>query len=812
MENISQNHQVPKEKELDYFIIVQLLRMRWYIFALAIFASMAVAYMYLRYSTPVYSVSARVFIKDESNGALGGKKFLEGMELTDSYSNLQNEMIFLTSGTVVQKTLDNLNFDYSYFSVGSIKDAEMYKSSFFKIQPDSLTPQLVNAFIYIIPQTDSTFRLKVKLENTLWYDLTNDSLYQNSKPIYVDTIYTYNKTIHIEDSKFVVKSTYNKPQFGKEYYFFLSDKYSLLRQWKNAAIVSLINKDASIVQIESQGTNPQKSVDFINMLSRVYVQKGLDEKNQIALNTINFIDLQLGIIKDSLNVVENDLLSFRKKNKVMNISYEAELDYTKLKDLETERATLQIRQKYFEYLMDYVFSVKDYSALVVPSILDIDDQTLNKLIGELVSLVNEREALMKNNPSTKNPFLQNIDSKIKITKDALYENLVSLNKTSNITLRELTKNIDRLQAGLNKLPATERDFLNIERKFNVNDGIYNYLLEKREEASIAHATNKPDNSIIDSATIYDAMQIAPKGRMVYALAMVIGFFIPMIILLILHFFDNKIYTKEDIVIQTEVPFLGSIVHNNTGTEKMVFEKAKSSVAESFRSIKINLEFLNNKPSASYVIGVTSSFSGEGKTFVALNLAAIYAIGGKKVVLVSMDLRKPGIDKQLFKDKEAGLSNYLAGKVTLDKIIHKTDQHENLSFIPAGIIPPNPAELLSGNKMKELVAVLRTQFDIIILDNSPVGLVVDYMNIIKEVDTTVFIVRQGLTPKMSLDIINDIYYRENIKNVGVVLNDSKAVFQKYSYYGAYYYYGSNANYFEEEKPSFMKWIKSKVSKS
>jgi len=808
MENINNSSNQPAEREFDYFVIVLLLRKYWYIFISSFLLGILGVFLYLRNEVPVYSVSSKVFIKDNTNGPMGMGKFLDGMELVEPYSNLENEMIIIKSAKIIQKTLNKLNFNYSYFIKGNVKDYEYYPSAPIRIIPEITSPQLVNSKIFIMPIDEESYRLTLEKSNPYWYEMVSDTMYSTSQPIEIQRQYKYGETVEIQKARFqIVKDSVNKPQIDQEYYVVLKDRYSLMQKWRNSISIQPVNKESSIVEIYVTGVNYEQNVTFLNTLCQVYIQDGLDKKNQIALNTINFIDIQLGIVKDSLNTVENDLLKFRNKNKVMNITFEAEIDYEKLKMLESEKASLEIKQKYYEYLMKYVSSSTDLDGIVVPSILDINDVTLNKLITELVELVNDRETLMKNNPSKSNPFVQNLDSKIAVTKAGLIENLRNLNKSSEITMKELNKNIDKFQKNLNKLPSTEREFLTIERKFNVNDEIYNYLLEKREEASIAKATNTSDNYVVDLASIYDAAIISPKPKILYAISIVASFFIPMTLLLIMYFIDDKIYSKEDIAERTNIPNIGNVVHNLHATDKTVLLKPKSGIAESFRSIKINLSFINN-PVSSYVIGVTSSLSGEGKTFVSFNLASIYALSGKKVVLVSMDLRKPGIDKLLFKSQDKGLSNYLAGMVDSDSIIHKTEQHENLYFIPSGAVPPNPAELLNGNKIKELIKELRTKFDIIILDNSPVGLVADYLNIIDQVDSTLYIVRQGVTPKRALDGINDMYVKGNIKNVCLVLNDSITAYEKYSNYGTGYYYSeSHSGYFENELDK--KWYKPKT---
>ena len=806
--NFAENHQ---EKIIDFYKIYKIGQRRWYIFILSLMISLATVYVYLKYAVPVFSVSTKIFIKDKSSESLGSSgDIITGMNMFQPFRNLENEIFVMKSTGLVYKTIEQLPFDYSYFHIGSIKDVEAYPGNFFYVIPDSITPQFTNTKIYLKPLSQSTFEIRIEAKNAQLYNILTGVVAEGVSVTPESKTGKFGVPIVLGPSRFTVYRDTSLAIPGiteKGYYFIYKDKASLAREWRNIDI-SQINKKASILQVSVKGANVDKIVDFVNMLSRVYIQNGLDEKNQIASNTISFIDFQLRIIKDSLNVIENDLESFRTKNKVMNISSESAVDYETLKELESERAHLNIKQKYYQYLRDYTTSEKDYSALVVPSTLDINDPTLNRLIAELLTLVNEKQALMKNNPSSNNPFVTNLDSKIKYTKDALIENLNNLNRVSEITMRELNKDIAAIQASLGKLPVVEREFINIERKFNVNDDIYSYLLQKRAEASIAKASSTADNKVIDMATKYESQKISPNVKSLYIAAIFLGLIVPIIITLVLYYLDNKIYTKEEVEEYTKVPFLGSVVHNEENDGKNVLDSPKSGLSESFRSIKVNIEFLN-KHTTGLIIGVTSFVSGEGKTFVALNLASIYAIGGKKVVLVGMDLRKPRIDKEIFENKEAGLSNYLAGMKSMQEIIYPTTLNENLFFIPSGIIPPNPSELLSSKRMDGLLEYLKKNYDIIILDSPPVGLVVDYLNVVRNIDISLYIVRQGITVKQSLYIIDDFYRAGNMKNLGIVLNDAKRDYKNYYSYGMGYYYGQDNGYYgyaESSKNSIWKKIK------
>lgn len=801
----------PEEDEqlIDFYKLGHILKQYWYLFALTFTIALSTAYVYLKYTTAVYSVSAKVFIKDRSNVSSGAKGFLEGSQLFQPFSNVDNEMVVLKSRTLVEKTIRQLNFSIALYTKGKIRDVEVYPIEGLTIHADTVYPILVHQSIFIHPTGPETFELSIENPGVKYYHTSTQSLSADvlnatrvqgrwGKPVFLGkAVFTLWK-----DSTYIFQK--------QALYFQCSTPQHLVGYWQGALSVSLVDKDASIVSLQAQHPIVTKARDFVNALARTYIQQGLDEKNAIATNTVNFIDIQLQLIKDTLNIIENRLVDFRSRNKVMNLTYEGQLSYSKLKELESEKAKLAIRHTYFKYIKDYVHAEKDYAALVVPSTLDINDPNLNRLIAELVSLGNEKNTLMTSGQTNDNPYVKSLNNKIVYTKQALMESLDNLDKSTLLSLSELERNITAVQATLSRMPATEKEFMNIDRKFKVNDEIYNYLLEKRAEASIARASSTADNKIIDTAVNYESRKVAPNNRSVWVLAFVLAIILPLAFCVYVYFSDSKVYSKEDVEKYTSLPFMGSVLHAPEGTPQNIIDAPKSGLAESIRSLKINLDFFKPPAKEGKIIGLTSFVSGEGKTFLGVNLASLYAFSGQKVVLVGMDMRKPRIDKELFADKEFGLSNYLAGLVELDKIIVPSGRHDNFFYIPTGIIPPNPSELMGSERMKKLIQYVKANFDIILFDNPPIGLVVDYLQIIKEVDVTLFVLRQGYTDVAALKFIDELQRNQQLQHIGVVLNDVKKSYSKYYQYGTGYYYGGyNSGYYDmrEYKKTWWKfWLK------
>jgi capsular exopolysaccharide synthesis family protein len=440
--------------------------------------------------------------------------------------------------------------------------------------------------------------------------------------------------------------------------------------------------------------------------------------------------------------------------------------------------------------MDYI---NGNSIIVAPSTMGIEDPLLGKLVEELIKSTSERDKL-KLTTTASNPILEAWETKIDNLKKTLAENIKNIVSMSNISIKEIDKRTDLVLTELNKLPATEKNLINIERKFKVNDQIYTFLLQKRAESAISKASNVPDNKIIDKAKT--AVKVYPKTTLNYVIAFILGLLIPLIYLFVKDFLNNTIIEKADIEKITSFPIIGHTLHNDKESNTVVLDSPKSSIAESFRSVRTNLQFIA-KGAEKQTIMVTSTMVSEGKTFVSINLASIYALYGKKVLLMGFDLRKPKIYQDFSLTNNEGISSYLIGKSTLENIIQKS-YVPNLDIIMAGPIPPNPTELIASEKNDELFAKLKEMYDYIIIDTPPVGLITDAYLLMKYADANVYVTRQNFTnKKVFASIIGDIQKR-NIGKFNILVNDIRLDLNSTSYgygsgYGYGYGYGSGYGY-------------------
>jgi capsular exopolysaccharide synthesis family protein len=451
-----------------------------------------------------------------------------------------------------------------------------------------------------------------------------------------------------------------------------------------------------------------------------------------------------------------------------------------------EKNALSLQMQYHEYLKEYLTSRNESGLIVSPSVMGIADPLIIRLVEELSQLQLQQRQLgfvLKDDL----PATGLITGQVEQARAALLENVTNSINQISISMKDVESRILEVNRQLGRLPGTERRLIGIQRDFDLNSTVYNFLLEKRAEAGIAKASNISENKVIDEAEPYNAARIRPRTRQNYMFALILGLLLPAIAIIIIDLLNNKIIDKKDIERITRVPILGFISHSAYGTEIPVIGKPGSTLAESFRSIRTALKYLtpDDKP---VVIDVTSTVSGEGKTFVAVNLAAIISLLGRKTLLVGLDLRKPRIHKILGMDNAVGMSTFLSGNGKYEDIIRKTNI-ENLWFATAGPIPPNPAELIERNTMAEFLERARKQFDYIIIDTPPVAIVTDAMLLARLADTTLFVVRQRYTSKSTLNLVEEIYRSKEIKNAGIVVNDISMS----GYYGYGLRYGYTMGY-------------------
>lgn len=799
MESINSNKQ--ETSIFEPKIILRQILAHWYLFVIAIIIGYFASQLYIRYSQPIYSIKSSILIKDQK-GILNSSNFLKDLPLASSSSNLVNEMEIIKSFDLIKKAVVASDFYVSYFVQGVIKTGEIYKKTPFIVYLDTLS-QFQKPYgipFYFEFTSDSTYTIYLK--NSSSQNKLLDFFRKESS----ERIFEVQGSFGIPCKTQYFTITVQKTVFAQErysgdteFYFKINNIDNLVAEYSSKLKIETV-KGSTILGLSTTGTVPEKEIDFLNQLCNQYIQKGLDEKNQDLINTINFIDEQLLGISDSLKGAENQLERFRKSEKLVDIGELAQQAYEQVQKLEEEKAILLVKDKYYKYLYDYLNNNQDIRKLAAPSAVGIGDPLLTKLIDELYNLYSEQTSLGFS-AKEKNPSYNIIELKIQNTKKALVENLKSLLDGSRIALNDNAERLQNAEALLKDLPSKERNLIKIKRKYNLNDNIYNYLLEKRTEASIAKAANTPDNKVINKPMLTGV--VFPNTSKIKRNAIMLAIFIPFGIVLLRIYLNDTISSKDVIIQKTNIPIIGTIGNYKGVSESPLVDEPKSRFSESIRSLRVSMQYIAAHK-ANKVIGVTSSVSGEGKTFFATNLGTSIALSGAKVVLLGADLRKPKLHANFNVLNDNGLSSYLINKSSIEDIIHPT-QIENLDLIPSGPVPPNPTELLESKKIEELIEALSIRYEYIIIDAPPFGLVADYYILSKFTHINLYLLRQNYSKLNFISNLNSIAKDKKLNNLFIVFNDVKYE-QEYGY-GYNYGYG----YYEEKKPGKVAKVKGLLKK-
>ncbi len=761
-------------EDLDFKRYISLFISNWYWFAIALLIALSIAYGINRWSEQLYTVSSSLLIKDDQTGAL--TDIFSGSAGFRSQQNLNNEIGILQSFSLNYRVMQELpEFSVIYTSVGkrNIAETRLYKSAPFIVIFDSLEKQTASQKLNIKILSDTTYRLEINGGRGYKKELAFGERFNEAG---------FDFIINLREKE---EYHYN-PDMSNKYYFYFVNPVSLANQYRGKLSISPITEDASLVTLSTTGYVGEQEADYLNTLMDVYLDFGLEYKNQTAAKTIEFIEHQLNTISDSLKIAENDLESFRLVNKLIDISREGAIIQGNLEQLDDEMTRLMMQKNYYEYLKNYIESKQETADIIAPSVMGVSDQLLIRLVDELSTLQKQKRQLSMNLFESAEP-LRLLEINISKVRSALGENVNNDLKNIEQLIDDANRRLAGIENEIRKLPSTERQMINIQRKFDINNTVYTFLLEKRAEAGIARASNVSDNRIIDHAGYFSISRIRPRESKNILVATLLGFLIPFLGIIIIDYLNNKIIDKKDIEKRTSAPVIGYISHNSLKTEMPVVENPGSTLSESFRSVRTNLKYFL-KDTQCPVISVSSTITAEGKTFVSTNLATIIAMSDKKVLLVGLDLRKPRIHKILGINNDPGISNFLIGEEKFEDVIKKTEV-ENLWYAPAGPVPPNPAELIESDAMGVFIEKAKKKFDYIIIDTPPVAIVTDALLVSQFTDFYLFVVRQRYSSKNTIELIDELHNNESIKSLGVVVNDISMS----GYYGYGLRYGYSMGY-------------------
>jgi tyrosine-protein kinase Etk/Wzc len=781
----------------------------WYVILVFIIIALGIAYYINLRAERLYKLETLITIKEEQNPF-----FTSTLNLTFNWGGASDKVetirTILGSRAHNEEVVRLLQLYIHYKKEGRFRLEDIYTKAPFRVSLNESGEQLLNIPLKIEFTDENTFELSYEIEDSKArvINYIKPSISTQSVPVSFNKTYKVGEPVKTAFLDFKIENKQEiKPVAGAVYYVEFTDINSEISNYQDV-VVRLKTKGASMLVLSKIGANRDIVADYLNTTVDLLSQKQLDQKNLFATNTITFIDKRIKGVSDSLKQDEDRLKTFRQRNQIFDLSSQGSSIFEKMTLLDAEKNTISIKLAYLNQLENYLRNSKDYSDLPAPAASGFDDPTLVKSVTDIVRLSIQRSNLQS---KVKNPlFYEQIDREIDALKNVLFQSISSAKEKNSIEMDNVNNRIARMNYEFNKLPAEEQELFNIERSYKLSEASYSMLLEKRNEAGIVKAANVSDVRVLDPAMNLGQKPISPNPPKNYLIAFLIGFTIPVLVIMTVSFMDQNIRSTHEIEQLSEIPVLGVVGRSPLKGNLAVFDQPRSAVSEAFRALRSSLQYFyrSKEIPGSKTLMITSSISGEGKTFCSINISSVFALSGKKTVLVGLDLRKPKIFDDFQITNSKGVVNYLLGDNELDGIVQKT-RFDKMDVITSGPIPPNPAELIISEGMKNLIDELKQKYDYIILDTPPLGLVADAIELSHYADASIYVIRQGKTKKGMLNHINDKFKKGEISNVSFVLNDYRHKSQYgYGYnYGYGYGYGGYGNgYHESNRTSFLDKIK------
>lgn len=746
----------------------------WYVVVLGLLSGLSIAYIVNRYSTKIYPVKASIIIRESEENA--GAKFLYDNSLINPYRNFFNEIYIMRSYPLLQEVVEALGFEVSFHREGEIMTTEYYAHDFpIRITVGNTTKKPWGVAMYFMAKDTSTFSLQYvgdgeasgrRFDNLLF----NDSVKVNGFKLYVQKKGRLDEII------------------GKNYIVKFNNPFSLARDYSTRLTANWASPGASVVNLDITGPVAAKEVDFLNKFIERYQLYDIEKKSKVATMAMKFLDEQLIITGDSLNQYEDKVESFKNRNVITGLSEETNRLYLKLQGFEDRKFQYRLNESYYSYISK-LMAADQYEGIFTPSSVGITDPIIAGLITQVINLQTQVSVYKSNQNlerSQDNPLLKSTQQQIAFLKKDILKAIDNNRITEKINIQFIDEQIKLVNDQLARLPNKERELIDIKRNYSLKENLYVFLLQKKTEAGLSKASTTSDIVVVNPPLAGSA--ISPKVFQNYLIGAAAGLLLPILTFVLIELFNSKIQSKEDVERMTSVPFVGAIGHNVSQDPLIVFSKPRSALAESFRSLRSNLNYFTGNKN-NQVFMVTSTIPGEGKSFTSLNLATVFALAGKKTVLLGADLRRPKLAEELSLENRTGLSQYLSGLANMEEIMQAT-KVPNLVLIAGGPMPPNPSELLLRSEMDSLIVDLLKSFDVVVIDTPPLSLVADAFVLSKYANHTLYVVRQNFTPSIALKSLEEAYVSGKLPKVSVLFNDLRKTGLGYGYggYGYGYSYG------------------------
>lgn len=728
----------------------------WYLFPLSFAIAITAAFFYLQTTQPVYVSKATILIKDDKKGLAGGSEsdIIEKLAKFGGNKIVENEIEILKSQTLMGQVIKDLRLDVAYSTKDGLKTVDLYKQSPIKLKAeivtaDALTTPLV---IHLLDSTHFTVNEQTK-------------------------VYAFNERFQNKWGEFTISKSEESEY--RDIIITFSDAKGMTGNMLNRLFIQQPNVKSTVLELTYEDVSPQRGKDVLNKLLDVYVQSSLTDKNTEASNTLKFIETRLRLITGELGSVERNVEWYKTSKGLTNLSVESQLFLENIKENDSKLNEINTQIKILDSVDHFIKNpAKGASA---PATYMINDPVLVSLLNKFNELDLQREKYASTTQAH-NPLLESANTQLEQTRQAIGENVQNLRRGMDVTKQDLEGINTRFSDGLRTIPQKEREFVDIKRQQTIKENLYLYLLQKREETALSYASTVTDSRLVD-APVSSIVSIKPKRSVIWMGAGAMGLFIPIVLINLILIFNNKVQSREEIERRTNSSVLAELGYmklrkGDSPSDAIIQMSSRTAVAEQFRALRTNLQYLGD--GSCRTLMVTSSIGGEGKSFISINLAASLAYSDKKVILLGMDLRKPSLHGRLEVSNKVGLSNYMVGQTDLSELIQSTGVHEKFDVITSGPLPPNPSELLSNGRLPQLLAELRLQYDYILIDSPPYGLVTDAALIGQYVDATLYVVRYNYTLMDNLKRIGELRKANRFANMSIIYNGVN--------YGAGYGYG------------------------
>lgn len=791
--NSNQNSEEHGKSLFNFQLIYRTIILNWYWFVLSIIICIGLSAIYLRYVTPIYQTQAKLLIKDADNRRRSNTQDNFNLGIISNSAGIDNEIEILSSSSLAQDVVRDLKLYINYSTKGRIKQTILYKDQPLNVDIDRLHLEHLNQPI----------SLTIKRENSIFsvegtYSVSiNDQ--DSEGPFSLQRKFSSLPTSIITRAGTITITSNNGRVLRKdeELYVTIESPKIAAKKYSSALNITQSSKGNSIAVLSLTDEIPQRAIDFLKQLSIVYNRQANEDKNMIALRTENFINNRLSKINAELGATESQLQNYKQENGMVELEMNAESSLQNQTQTEQKLADLNTQIELFNSIASEVKGSYRDLTQVIPSNVGLSDATSSSLIDKYNEIVMERNRLLRS-ASPNSPIVQPLTEQIHNLNLDIRKAIETARNNLKIQRDAIAEQFNKYNSQVAQAPQQERKLNQISRQQEVRSGLYLMLLQKREENNMSLA------SIVDKGKLIDEPQFAgkvsPNNNYILLIALLIGILIPSGILFLIQFFRYKIEGHDDVVRLTKIPIIADVPIASSYAKRkadiVVHENQNNQMEEVFRSMRTNLQFMleNNQK----VVLFTSSTSGEGKTFTAANLSVSFALLGKKVIFIGLDIRRPRL-AELFRinNHNLGITNLLIkNSPTFEDIkeqIVPSGINDNLDLLMAGPIPPNPTELLARHSLNEIFNILKNKYDYIIIDTAPIGLVTDTFEIAKIADASVYMCRADYTPKSSFEMINEFNSTNKLPKISIVLNGIDMSKKKYGYYYGYGKYGKYSRY-------------------